>query len=64
MSGTVITSSSNEITNPSLGVAVFDGDKKLFPESGEWGWLYAKFPTIHSFQHERFSLVLKEGIKK
>jgi hypothetical protein len=64
MSGTVITSSSNETTNPSVGIAVSDGEKKLFPTSGEWGWLYAKFPTIHSFQHERFSLALKEGIKK
>jgi hypothetical protein len=64
MSGTVITSSSNETNNPSVGIAVFEGDKKLFPSSGEWGWMYAKFPTIHSFQHERFSLTLKEGIKK
>jgi len=64
MSGTVITSSSNETINPSVGVAVFEDEKKLFPTSGEWGWLYAKFPTIHSFQHERFSLALKEGIKK
>jgi hypothetical protein len=35
---------------------------KIFPPSGEWGWLYAKFPTIHSFQHDRFSLSLKAGL--
>ena len=64
MSGTVITSSSNETNNPSVGVAVYEEGKKVFPPSGEWGWLYAKFPTIHSFQHERFSLALKEGVKK
>ncbi len=64
MSGTVITSSSNEPNNPSVGIAVFEDGKKLFPASGEWGWLYAKFPTIHSFQHERYSLALNEGIKK
>ena len=64
MSGTVITSSSNETNNPSVGIAVFEDGKKVFPGSGEWGWLYAKFPTIHSFQHERYSLALKEGIKK
>ena len=64
MSGSVITSSSNEPNNPTIGVAVFEDGKKLFPASGEWGWLYAKFPTIHSFQHERYGLTLKEGIKK
>ncbi len=64
MSGTVITSSSNETVNPSVGVAVMKDGEKLFPKTGEWGWLYAKFPTIHSFQHERFSLVLKEGVEK
>ncbi len=64
MNGTVITSSSNEANNPSVGVAIFQDGNKIFPNSGEWGWLYAKFPTIHSFQHERYSLTLKEGIKK
>ena len=64
MSGTVITSSSNEPNNPTVGVAVFEDGKKLFPASGEWGWLYAKFPTVHSFQHGRYGLTLKEGIKK
>ncbi|HDH53404.1 MAG TPA: DUF2155 domain-containing protein [Nitrospirae bacterium] len=64
MSGTAITSSSNEPNNPTVGVAVFEDGKKLFPASGEWGWLYAKFPTVHSFQHERYGLILKEGIKK
>lgn len=64
MSGTVITSTSNEPNNPSVGVAVLENDKQVFPPSGQWGWLYAKFPTIHSFQHERYGLTLKEGIKK
>ena len=64
MSGSVITSATNEPNNPSVGIAIFDGDKKLFPPSGEWGWLYAKFPNIHSFQHERFSLKLKAGTKQ
>ncbi len=64
MSGTVITSSTSEPNNPSVGVAVFEDGKQLFPSSGKWGWLYAKFPTIHSFQHERYSLSLKEAFKK
>ncbi|MEW6599674.1 MAG: DUF2155 domain-containing protein [Nitrospirota bacterium] len=64
MSGTVITSSSNEPNNPSVGVAVFENGTRVFPPSGQWGWLYVKFPAIHAFQHERFALALKEGVKK
>ena len=55
MSGSVITSASNDPNNPSVGVAIYEDGKKVFPTSGEWGWLYAKFPTIHSFQHDRYS---------
>lgn len=64
MSGNVITSASNEPNNPSVGIQIFQDSKKVFPASGEWGWLYAKFPTIHTFQHERFGLTLKAGTKK
>jgi len=64
MSGNVITSASNEPNNPSVGIQIFENGKKIFPASGEWGWLYAKFPTIHTFQHERFGLTLKAGTKK
>lgn len=64
MSASVITSASNKPNNPSVGISIFQDDQKVFPPSGEYGWLYAKFPTIHSFQHERYSLLLKAGIKK
>lgn len=64
MNGTTITSTSNEPNNPSVGVAIFEGGARVFPASGQWGWLYAKFPAIHAFQHERFALALKEGVKK
>ncbi len=64
MNGPIISSKSNTTNNPSAGVAIYDGDNMIFPESGEWGWLYSKFPTIHPFQHERFELTLKEGVKK
>ena len=64
MSGTVITSTSNEPNNPSVGVMISEGGTQVFPASGQWGWLYAKFPAIHAFQHERFALALKEGVKK
>jgi hypothetical protein len=64
MNGTTITSTSNEPNNPSVGVAIFEGGARVFPASGQWGWLYAKFPAIHAFQHERFALALKEGVRK
>jgi hypothetical protein len=64
MSGQIITSASNEPNNPSAGVVIYDDDKQIFPASGKWGWLYANFPTIHPFQHERFGLILKEGVRK
>jgi hypothetical protein len=64
MSAQTITSASNDPNNPSVGVAIFEDSKQIFPTSGKWGWLYANFPTIHSFQHERYGLTLKEGIKK
>ncbi len=64
MSGAVITSASSEPNNPAVGITVFDDGKKVFPPTGEVGWLYSKFPTIHSFQHERYGLILKAGTKK
>jgi len=64
MSADTITSTTSDPNNPAAGIAVMQNGNKIFPASGEWGWLYAKFPTIHSFQHDRFSLTLKEGILK
>ena len=64
MSGEIITSASNEPNNPAVGIIIFEDGNKVFPPSGEVGWLYSKFPTIHSFQHDRFSLVLKAGSQK
>ncbi len=58
----VITSASNNPVNPAVGVVLYEGGTQIFPESGKWGWLYAKHPTIHPFQHSRFSIILKEGI--
>ena len=61
MSADTITSTTAEPNNPAVGIAIMQNGNKIFPPSGEWGWLYAKFPTIHSFQHDRFSLSLKAG---
>ncbi|MBI4824057.1 MAG: DUF2155 domain-containing protein [Nitrospirae bacterium] len=64
MEGAFITSASNQPNQPAVAVRVLDGDKQIFPEPGkDWGWLFSKLPAIHPFQHERFMLSLKEGIK-
>ena len=64
MSAETITSNSNSPDNPAIGIEIYENGVKVFPPSGKWGWLYANFPTIHSFEHSRYALVLKEGIKK
>lgn len=63
MSGDIITSASNKPDNPSAGVIIYEKGKKIFPQKGEWGWLYVKFPSVHPFMHERYELFLKEGIR-
>lgn len=57
MSGSAITSSSNEQDNPAVHVSINENGKEIFK-----GWLFSKFPTIHPFQHERFGITLKEGV--
>ena len=64
MSAETITSSSNNPNNPAIGVEIYENGVKVFPASGKWGWLYVNFPTIHSFEHSRYALALKEGVRK
>ena len=59
MNGLNITSSSNDPNNPAVHVKVFESDKEVFK-----GWLYSKFPAIHPFEHPKYALTLKEGVKK
>jgi len=59
MDGSTITSASNDPGNPAVRVKVYEGDKEVFK-----GWLYSKFPAIHPFEHPKYGLGLKEGIKK
>ncbi len=64
MDGT-LTSGSNEPKNPALGIKVFENNKQIFPAPGrQWGWLFAKVPAIHPFEHAKYGITLKEGIKK
>jgi hypothetical protein len=59
MEGTVITSVSESMNNPAVKVTVTEGDSEVFSS-----WLYSKFPAIHPFQHEKFGITLKDGVKK
>ncbi|NOZ24876.1 MAG: DUF2155 domain-containing protein [Nitrospirae bacterium] len=57
MDGLSITSASNELKNPAVHVTVYEGDKEIFKS-----WLYSNFPSIHPFQHEKYSLTLVEAV--
>lgn len=54
-----ITSASNQPNNPAVFIKVTEGKEDIFK-----GWIYAKFPTIHPFEHAKFGLTLKEGVPK
>jgi hypothetical protein len=54
---TVFTSASEELKNPAVHVVITEGDKELFK-----GWLFSLYPTMHPFQHERFSITLKDAV--
>ncbi|MFZ5996107.1 MAG: DUF2155 domain-containing protein [Nitrospirota bacterium] len=58
MDGTTLTSGSANPNNPAVRVEVFEGGKSVFK-----GWLFAKFPTMHPFEHPKYALTLKEGVK-
>ena len=59
MNGLTITSGSNEPNNPAVGLKVLENDKEIFK-----GWLYSKFPAIHPFEHPKYALTLKDGVRK
>jgi hypothetical protein len=65
MNGLNLTSASNQPNNPALAIRVFEGGKQIFPAPGkQWGWLFAKVPAIHPFEHQKYGIFLKEGVKK
>ncbi|MBZ0157162.1 MAG: DUF2155 domain-containing protein [Alphaproteobacteria bacterium] len=59
MNESTLTSGSNEPNNPAVQVEVFEKGQSIFK-----GWLFAKFPTMHPLEHQKYSLLLKEGVKK
>ncbi len=58
MEGATITSPTVNPNNPAARVEIFEDGKSIFK-----GWLYSKFPAIHPFEHEKYGVTLKEGIK-
>ena len=48
---------SAELNNPAIQVEVKEDGKEIFK-----GWLFQKYPTVHPFKHERFSITLKEPV--
>ncbi len=59
MSTDQITSASDKPENPAVRMEVDQGGKEIFH-----GWLFAKFPSVHPFQHDKYGVVLLEGVKK
>jgi hypothetical protein len=59
MEGSTITSASSDPNNPAIQIQIFEGEEEVFS-----GWLYARFPAIHPFQHETYGITLKAGVKK
>jgi hypothetical protein len=65
MEGLTMTSVSNKPSNPALAIRVFEEGKQIFPAPGrKWGWLFAKVPTIHPFEHPKYGIILKEGMRR
>lgn len=58
MAGSTITSNSADPNNPAVHVTITEGDQELFKS-----WLYSQFQAIHPFQHEKYGVTLKAGVK-
>lgn len=54
-----ITSVSNEPNNPAAKVQIAQAGKEPWD-----GWLFSNMPQVHAFAHEKYGVILKEGVKK
>lgn len=57
MAGAILTSQTNELKNPAVQIVIAEGGKDIFK-----GWLFAKFPTTHAFQHPRYGFALVDFV--
>lgn len=48
-----------EETNPAVKITVTEKGKEIYD-----GWLFQNFPNVHPFEHERFGISLKRGLKR
>lgn len=48
-----MTSNSNNPDNPAVNFEVIEDSKKIFT-----GWMFSKFPDVHTFNHERYKFNL------
>lgn len=53
----VYSTESADLLNPAIQIEVKEGGKEIFK-----GWLFQKFPSVHPFKHERYSITLKEPV--
>lgn len=58
MTGGEITSRSNEPKQPAVRVEIYEQGKLVHK-----GWLFARMPDVHAFEHPKYALTLKEGVK-
>jgi hypothetical protein len=58
LTGNSVVSNSLEPNNQATRVIIYEDGEVTYH-----GWLYARFPTINPFEHERYQIFLKEGIR-
>jgi hypothetical protein len=59
MTEATITSASNRLDNPAVGLRVVEGGVTVFA-----GAIFSRFPAIHPVQHERYEIRLKDFVKR
>jgi len=59
MTADQITSVSGDLSNPACNIEILVGGKQAFK-----GWLFARYPDIHPFEHDKYGVKLLEGVKK
>ncbi|MGA1846041.1 hypothetical protein [Deferribacter abyssi] len=55
----VMTSKTAEENNPAVKVKIYKDKQLVFD-----GWVFGKFPTMHAFTDDRYSIVYKSALKK
>jgi len=54
---TKFTTASGELKNPAVHVKILDNGKEIFN-----GWLFQLFPAVHPFQHDVYSITLRDSV--